>query len=144
MAIPDPESVILPAEHIERLAGGDPGRGRRCRRRLRDRAMRVAEVPSYANALAGPMGQAQAVQLALGGFLTMASRHDVGAPHAAAIEGAYQLGRGEARSGRTMEALLAAYRIGARVSWRDMSKVVVANGVEVEHLPLRRAGLRLD
>ena len=39
-----------------------------------------------------------------------------------ALEGAYALGRGEARSGRTMDALLAAYRVGARVSWRELSR----------------------
>ena len=46
------------------------------------------------------------------------------AEHAAspALDGAYELGRGEARSGRTMDALLAAYRVGARVSWRDLSR----------------------
>jgi hypothetical protein len=50
------------------------------------------------------------------------------------VEGAYQLGRGEARSGRTTEALLAAYRIGARVAWRDMSTTAVRSGVEAEAL----------
>ena len=33
-----------------------------------------------------------------------------------------RLGRGEARAGRTMEALLAAYRIGARVAWRRVAE----------------------
>ena len=75
-----------------------------------------------------------AVQLALGGFLTLATRQDADAPKAPAIEGAYQLGRGEARSGRTVEALLAAYRIGARASWRDMSGVAVEAGVDASQL----------
>ena len=51
-----------------------------------------------------------AVQLALGGFLSLASGGrgaDPGTPTAPAVEGAYQLGRGEARSGRTTDALLA-------------------------------------
>ena len=48
--------------------------------------------------------------------------------------GAYQLGRGEARSGRTTEALLAAYRIGARVAWRDMSTTAVGAGVDADAL----------
>ena len=43
-------------------------------------------------------------------------------------------GRGEARSGRSVEALLAAYRIGARVAWRDMSQVAVDAGVDAEQL----------
>ena len=71
----------------------------------------VEEVPSYAGAWSGRMGEVirNAVQLALGGFLTLATRQDADAPRAPAIEGAYQLGRGEARSGRTVEALLSAY-----------------------------------
>src|SRR6478609_2321782 len=95
----------------------------------------IAEVPSYEGALSGPMGETirNAVQLALGGFLSLASGRrgtDPGTPTAPAVEGAYQLGRGEARSGRSTEALLAAYRIGARVAWRDMSKTAVDAGVE--------------
>ena len=95
----------------------------------------IAEVPSYEGALSGPMGETirNAVQLALGGFLSLASGRrgsDPGTPTAPAVEGAYQLGRGEARSGRSTEALLAAYRIGARVAWRDMSTTAVGTGVE--------------
>lgn len=94
----------------------------------------VAEVPGYANALAGPMGAniQSAVQLALGGFLNLAgsprSSADPGTPLAPALEGAYALGRGEARSGRSMDALLAAYRVGARVSWRELADTAVEAG----------------
>jgi hypothetical protein len=99
----------------------------------------IDEVPSYTDAFSGPMGETirNAVQLALGGFLSLASgSRGVGpsTPAAPAVEGAYQLGRGEARSGRTTDALLAAYRIGARVSWREMSTVAVRNGVTGETL----------
>ena len=92
----------------------------------------VDEVPSYAGAWSGRMGEVirNAVQLALGGFLTLATRQDADAPKAPAIEGAYQLGRGEARSGRTVEALLSAYRIGARASWREMAETAVEAGVD--------------
>ncbi|WP_246855640.1 PucR family transcriptional regulator [Nocardioides xinjiangensis] len=91
----------------------------------------IDEVPSYAGALSGRMGEVirNAVQLALGGFLTLATRQHGNAPKAPAIEGAYQLGRGEARSGRTVEALLAAYRVGARVAWRDMADAAVGAGI---------------
>jgi PucR-like helix-turn-helix protein len=94
----------------------------------------VEEVPSYRDAFSGPMGQTirNAVQLALGGFLTLASRGrtaDLRTPTAPAVEGSYQLGRGEARSGRTTDALLAAFRIGARVSWRELSEIAVRNGL---------------
>ena len=99
----------------------------------------IDEVPSYTDAFSGPMGETirNAVQLALGGFLSLASGSrgaDRSTPAAPAVEGAYQLGRGEARSGRSTDALLAAYRIGARVSWREMSTVSVRNGVGGETL----------
>ncbi|MFL6001608.1 MAG: PucR family transcriptional regulator [Nocardioides sp.] len=99
----------------------------------------IDEVPSYADALTGSMGEniRSAVQLALGGFISLASRRrgaDPRTPAAPAVEGAYQLGRGEARSGRTVDALLAAYRIGARVSWREMSDTAVRNDVEADTL----------
>lgn len=98
----------------------------------------ITEVPSYANALSGPMGATiqTAVQLALGGFVSLAARgtRDARTPTSASVRGAYDLGRGEARSGRSMEALLAAYRIGARVSWRELSGVAVDVGVDAATL----------
>ncbi len=106
----------------------------------------IEEVPSYSDALSGPMGETikGAVETALGGFVQLASRAGGETPRAEAVEGAYQLGRGEARSGRTVDALLSAYRIGARVSWRELSAAAVRSGVDADTLaPLRRAGLRL-
>ncbi len=99
----------------------------------------IEEVSSYTDAFSGPMGETirNAVQLALGGFLTLATGRrgaDPRSPAAPAVEGAYQLGRGEARSGRTTEALLAAYRIGARVSWRQLSTNAVASGMPPQTL----------
>lgn len=96
----------------------------------------IVEVPAYTNALAGPMGAKieGAVRLALGGFLSLASSGDPGTPLAPALEGAYVLGRGEARSGRTMDALLAAYRVGARVSWRELSRTAVEAGLPADTL----------
>ncbi len=95
----------------------------------------VVEVPSYADAFAGEMGRAitNAVELALGGFLELATARggaDASTPIQPAIEAAYALGRGEARSGRSMDALLAAYRVGARVAWRDMAAAAVAAGLD--------------
>ncbi|SFP66299.1 PucR C-terminal helix-turn-helix domain-containing protein [Geodermatophilus dictyosporus] len=94
----------------------------------------VVEVPSYAEAFRGPMGRRieNAVELALAGFLELATAidgADASRPIAPAIEGAYALGRGEARTGRSMDALLAAYRVGARVAWRHMSGTAVAAGL---------------
>src|ERR1700712_3171043 len=99
----------------------------------------TAEVPGYAGALTGRMGAniEQAVQTALGAFLGLAGQakdSDPSTPLQPAMEGAYALGRGEARSGRSMDALLAAYRVGARVSWREWSTVVVERGLSASTL----------
>jgi hypothetical protein len=99
----------------------------------------IVEVPSYADAFSGDMGRVivNAVELALGGFLELAtasSGADASTPIRPALEGAYQLGRGEARSGRSMDALLAAYRVGARVSWRHMSASAVAAGLTADRV----------
>jgi hypothetical protein len=94
----------------------------------------IEEVPSYRAAFQGPMGETinQAVQMALRGFLTLAERprgSGPGTPHRATLDGAYALGRGEARGGRSMDALLAAYRVGARVSWRGWSSAPSVRGM---------------
>ena len=99
----------------------------------------VVEVPSYADAFSGEMGRTieNAVQLALGGFLVLASaggEGDASTPIQPALDGAYALGRGEARSGRSMDALLGAYRVGARVSWRHMADSGVRAGLTAEQL----------
>jgi hypothetical protein len=99
----------------------------------------IVEVPSYADAFSGDMGRVivNAVTLALGGFLELATAStgaDASTPIRPALQGAYDLGRGEARSGRSMDALLAAYRVGARVSWRHMSASAVAAGLTAEQL----------
>jgi hypothetical protein len=41
-----------------------------------------------------------------------------------------ELGRGEFRQGRALDALLAAYRVGARLSWRRFVEAGVAGGLE--------------
>ncbi|GJF08108.1 Fis family transcriptional regulator [Mycolicibacterium cyprinidarum] len=97
----------------------------------------TVEVPSYTDAFGGPMGQniENAVQMALGAFLRLATRAegtDPGAQLSPALEGAYELGRGEARNGRTIDALLAAYRVGARVAWRELSSTAVNTGLAAE------------
>jgi hypothetical protein len=94
----------------------------------------TVEVPSYADAFSGRMGQRieSAVQMALGAFLQLAARSrdsDTRASLSPALEGAYELGRGEARQGRSMDALLSAYRVGARVAWRELSETAVDRGL---------------
>ncbi|PZG02033.1 PucR family transcriptional regulator [Micromonospora deserti] len=94
----------------------------------------TAEVPSYSGTLTGQMRDKieNAVQIALGTFLQLVEHSqaaDPSTPLAPALEAAYALGSGEARSGRSMDALLAAYRVGARVSWREMATTTVQAGL---------------
>lgn len=99
----------------------------------------MEEVPSYAGAFGGRMGAniENAVQMALAGFLRLAARGklvDPGTPLSPALDGAYALGRGEARSGRSADALLSAYRVGARVAWRELAATAVEAGVSADVL----------
>jgi hypothetical protein len=125
----DPVTQRIPADVAEAMRRDLPAVAERTVATI------VVEVPSYADAFGGEMGEriGNAVQLALGGFLELATAGggaDASTPIQPAIEGAYALGRGEARSGRSMDALLAAYRVGARVAWRDMSAAAVAAGLD--------------
>jgi hypothetical protein len=128
-----PEQIALPTAVAEAMRPGLPSIAQAAVAEI------IVEVPSYAAAFQGDMGQVigQAVELALGGFLELATAHsgtDASTPIQAALDGAYELGRGEARSGRSMDALLAAYRVGARVSWRHLSASAVSVGLTVEQL----------
>lgn len=98
----------------------------------------MSEVASYRDVFGGPMGEnvENAVQMALAGFLRMAQSgpisRDPGSPLSPAIDGAYALGRGEARSGRSADDLLAAYRVGARVAWRELADTAVTSGMPAD------------
>ena len=78
-------------------------------------------VPAYARPLEGPFGKAlrSGVEEALGHFTTMVE--NPGADSDEGREVYLNLGRGEMRAGRSMDALLAAYRLGARVAWRRLA-----------------------
>jgi hypothetical protein len=94
----------------------------------------INEVPSYSDPFRGAMGRniEVAVTVALEGFLDLAARRegiDAGDQIESVLEAAYALGRGEARSGRSMDALARAYRVGARVAWREMSEAAVGAGL---------------
>jgi hypothetical protein len=94
----------------------------------------VATVPAYARPLEGPFGDAirQGVQEALRHFLA-----EIEAGGNVARPDVYSaLGRGEMRAGRSMESLLSAYRIGARVAWRRFAAIGVSAGLEPDTLYL--------
>jgi hypothetical protein len=83
-------------------------------------------VPAYARPLEGAFGAGvrDGVEQALIQFVDLVEQPD--RDRSAGREVYVRLGRGEARAGRTMEALLAAYRIGARVAWRRVAEVARA------------------
>src|ERR687890_1128199 len=84
------------------------------------------EVPDYARAMEGTFGQMVrlGVEVALGRFMDMVA--DPTADVTRARDTYVNLGRGEFHAGRSLDALLAAYRVGARLAWRRF----VAAGVE--------------
>ena len=76
------------------------------------------EVPDYARAMEGTFGQLVriGVEVALNRFIDMVA--DPGADVTRARDTYVNLGRGEFHAGRSLDALLAAYRVGARLAWR--------------------------
>lgn len=87
----------------------------------------AADVPAYARPLKGAFGQGVrlGVEEALRHFvLVLEGKEPADAPQGRRTSLA--LGRGELRAGRTLDALLGAYRVGARVSWRRMADAASA------------------
>jgi PucR-like helix-turn-helix protein/diguanylate cyclase with GGDEF domain len=78
----------------------------------------AAEVPDYARAMEGDFGAAvrNGVEVAFQRFLRLVL--DPEADMRSARETYVDLGRGEYHAGRSLDALLAAYRVGARMAWR--------------------------
>jgi PucR C-terminal helix-turn-helix domain len=89
------------------------------------------EVPAYARPLEGPFGRALrvGVERALSRFVDEIENPRAGDRGAREIYVA--LGRGEMRAGRSLDALLGAYRIGARLAWERF----VAAGEAAGHEP---------
>jgi PucR C-terminal helix-turn-helix domain len=94
----------------------------------------VATVPAYSRPLEGPFGEGirEGVQAALRHFLAEIQAGG----HVARPDVYSALGRGEMRAGRSLESLLSAYRVGARVAWRRFAAAGVAGGLEPETLYL--------
>jgi PucR C-terminal helix-turn-helix domain len=88
------------------------------------------EVPAYARPLEGPFGRALriGVERALARFVDSIERP--GAGDGGAREIYVALGRGEMRAGRSLDALLSAYRIGARLAWERFLAAGEAAGHE--------------
>ncbi len=78
----------------------------------------ASEVPDYARAMEGAFGGAvrRGVEVAFERFLALIE--DPAAETGGARATYVDLGRGEYHAGRSLDALLAAYRVGARLAWR--------------------------
>src|SRR6266545_6516216 len=87
------------------------------------------EVPDYARAMEGEFGQIVrlGVEVAFNRFVDLIANPAAGA--GGARETYVNLGRGEYHSGRSLDALLAAYRVGARLAWRRFVEAGVAGGL---------------
>src|SRR5215210_5602055 len=95
-----------------------------------------ATVPAYARPLEGAFGEGvrAGVVGALSQFLDVVEDGHAGPLPERELYA--DLGRGEAREGRSLEALLAAYRIGARVAWRRAAERARALALDDEVLAL--------
>ena len=94
----------------------------------------AAEVPEYARPLEGSFGRGvrTGVTEALAQFVELIRDPDRGRERGREVYRA--LGRGELRQGRTLDALQAAYRVGARVAWRRIARAAREAPVDPEVL----------
>ncbi|HEY7077363.1 MAG TPA: helix-turn-helix domain-containing protein [Solirubrobacteraceae bacterium] len=94
----------------------------------------AVEVPDYERAMDGEFGQVVrlGVETALSRFVEVLVGERADRP--GARETYVNLGRGEFHAGRSMEALLAAYRVGARLTWRRFVEAGTAGGLPPQAL----------
>src|SRR4051812_33089237 len=93
----------------------------------------ATEVPDYSRAMEGRFarGVRFGVEVALSRFVDGLA----GEPVEAGPRDAYmRLGAGEYRAGRSLDALLAAYRVGARLAWRRFVEAGTRAGFAPEQL----------
>lgn len=93
-------------------------------------------VPAYAGPLEGAFGEGlrTAVAAALSRFLDKVEGKERATDGGRDVY--FDLGRGEAREGRNLESLLAAYRVGARVAWRATVRAAREAGFGAEIISL--------
>ena len=92
------------------------------------------EVPEYDRPLRGPFGTAihQGVEQALSRFADIVE--DPSRSRRIGRETYVNLGRGERAAGRSLEALLSAYRTGARIAWRRAVEAGVEGGLDPQDM----------
>lgn len=94
-----------------------------------------AELPAFHGGLDGELGRTirRGVEIALSRFLALLGTDEPALDTRA--ERVYAgLGEGESRQGRTLDTLLSAYRIGARVTWGNFAAAAVSGGVDIAEL----------
>jgi hypothetical protein len=99
------------------------------------------EVPAYRRPLEGDFGRSLrlGVEVALARFLELPGTNEP-AVGGTDREVYVVLGRGELLAGRTLEALLAAYRVGARVAFRRFAELARSSGLDADAIvPLAEA-----
>jgi hypothetical protein len=118
----------LPADAVAAMRPQLPDLAREIITAIRD------EVPAYQRPLKGPFGRGLVVGVeeALRQFI---DGIEAGGPMPRSRV-YVDLGRGEVRAGRSLDVLLAAYRVGARVAWRRFSAGGVAAGLQPQTLYL--------
>src|SRR5262245_47688412 len=94
------------------------------------------DVPEYARPLEGEFGRGvrTGVGEALRQFVALIRDPDAG--RGVGRDVYVGLGRGEQRQGRTLDSLQAAYRVGARVAWRHLSRAGRDAGLDAGALSL--------
>jgi hypothetical protein len=92
------------------------------------------EVPGYARAMEGSFGRVVrlGVEVAFNRFIDLLV--DPGADLGGGRDTYVDLGRGEFHAGRSLDALLAAYRLGARLTWRRFVEAGTEGGLEPQVL----------
>ena len=88
------------------------------------------EVPEYAMAMEGEFGQVvrEASEQALRRFVDVIE--DPASDDGRGRQTYLALGRGELRAGRSLDALLSAYRLGSRLAWRRFVEAGVEGGLD--------------
>lgn len=91
-------------------------------------------IPEYRHPIEGAFGRGlrAGVRQALEQFVELIGHPEHEGPAVSDVYSA--LGRGELRAGRGLDALQAAYRLGARVAWWRVSQAARASGADAEQL----------
>jgi PucR C-terminal helix-turn-helix domain len=126
--VPSRSFAVLPPEAAEVLRPVLPGLAEETIEAI------ASEVPDYARAMEGAFGRAVrgGVVVAFNRFVDLVVDGDANIREARQTYVA--LGRGEFRAGRSLDALLAAYRVGARLAWRRFVEAGKEGGLPADVL----------